>query len=315
MRFQHGIALITILVMVALATILAATIAKHQRNTAESTAYLMRQNQALLYAKSAEAFFAELLVDDAQNAADVDHLQETWAKPMPAFPVEDGFVSGRLEDQSGKFNLNGLLKSDGTVNEAAKLWFEKLLERVGLPAQLSEAVIDWQDENDEVSGSMGAESTYYQSLAQGYLPANRPFYNIEQLKLVRGFEGRNYQLIAPYVSALSSNALKVNINTAPALVLASIDTKLDISAIQNMQKQQQASLKHFSNVSELWEIDPFNQIEEEQRAAVNDFLGVQSNYFKVRIDVMLNERKRQFSSDLVRKEQTVYVAYRSMAPF
>lgn len=315
MRFQRGIALITILVMVALATILAATIAKHQRNTAESTAYLMRQNQALLYAKSAEAFFAELLVDDAQNAADVDHLQETWAKPMPAFPVEDGFVSGRLEDQSGKFNLNGLLKSDGTVNEAAKLWFEKLLERVGLPAQLSEAVIDWQDENDEVSGSMGAESTYYQSLAQGYLPANRPFYNIEQLKLVRGFEGRNYQLIAPYVSALSSNALKVNINTAPALVLASIDPKLDISAIQNMQKQQQASLKHFSNVSELWEIDPFNQIEEEQRAAVNDFLGVQSNYFKVRIDVILNERKRQFSSDLVRKEQTVYVAYRSMAPF
>lgn len=315
MRFQRGIALITILVMVALATILAATIAKHQRNTAESTAYVMRQNQALLYAKSAEAFFAELLVDDAQNAADVDHLQETWAKPMPAFPVEDGFVSGRLEDQSGKFNLNGLLKSDGTVNEAAKLWFEKLLERVGLPAQLSEAVIDWQDENDEVSGSMGAESTYYQSLAQGYLPANRPFYNIEQLKLVRGFEGRNYQLIAPYVSALSSNALKVNINTAPALVLASIDPKLDISAIQNMQKQQQASLKHFSNVSELWEIDPFNQIEEEQRAAVNDFLGVQSNYFKVRIDVMLNERKRQFSSDLVRKEQTVYVAYRSMAPF
>jgi general secretion pathway protein K len=298
MRFQRGIALITILVMVALATILAATIAKHQRNTAESTAYLMRQNQALLYAKSAEAFFAELLVDDAQNAADVDHLQETWAKPMPAFPVEDGFVSGHLEDQSGKFNLNGLLKSDGTVNEAAKLWFEKLLERVGLPAQLSEAVIDWQDENDEVSGSMGAESTYYQSLAQGYLPANRPFYNIEQLKLVRGFEGRNYQLIAPYVSALSSNALKVNINTAPALVLASIDPKLDISAIQNMQKQQQASLKHFSNVSELWEIDPFNQIEEEQRAAVNDFLGVQSNYFKVRIDVMLNERKRQFSSDL-----------------
>ncbi|HRM32123.1 MAG TPA: general secretion pathway protein GspK, partial [Acinetobacter johnsonii] len=36
-RSQYGIALITILVMVALATILAATIAKHQRNTAEST--------------------------------------------------------------------------------------------------------------------------------------------------------------------------------------------------------------------------------------------------------------------------------------
>ena len=46
MKQQQGIALITILVMVALATILAATIAKRQANTAENTAYLMRQNQS-----------------------------------------------------------------------------------------------------------------------------------------------------------------------------------------------------------------------------------------------------------------------------
>ncbi len=254
-------------------------------------------------------------MDDAQNAAEVDHLQETWAKPMPAFPVEDGFVSGRLEDESGKFNLNALVKSDKKPNEAAKLWFEKLLVRVGLPAQLSEAVIDWQDEDDEVSGPMGAESAYYQSLAQGYLTSNRSFYNVEQLKLVRGFEGRNYQLIAPYVSALPSNELKVNVNTAPALVLASIDPKLDVSAIQNLQKQRQANLEYFSNMNELWEVDPFKQVDEAQRATVNDFLGVQSNYFKARIEVLLNERKRQFSSDLVRKDQAVYVAYRSMSPF
>ena len=45
-RQQKGIALLTILMMVALATILAASIAKHQENTAESTTYLMRQNQS-----------------------------------------------------------------------------------------------------------------------------------------------------------------------------------------------------------------------------------------------------------------------------
>ena len=58
MKQQKGIALITILVMVALATIIAATIAKRQYNTTENTAYLMRQNQALFYAKSAESFFS-----------------------------------------------------------------------------------------------------------------------------------------------------------------------------------------------------------------------------------------------------------------
>ena len=115
-KSQQGVALITILVMVALATILAATIAKRQANTAENTAYLMRQNQSLLYAKSAEAFFSELLVDDAENAGAIDYLQENWAKPMPAFPVEDGFIAGTLEDQSGKFNLNSLVNMDGTSN-------------------------------------------------------------------------------------------------------------------------------------------------------------------------------------------------------
>jgi general secretion pathway protein K len=85
--------------MVALATILAATIAKHQRNTAESTAYLMRQNQ--LIRKKVLKLFSELLVDDAQNAAEVNRLQKHGRSPC-CFSVEDGFVSGRLEDEVRK---------------------------------------------------------------------------------------------------------------------------------------------------------------------------------------------------------------------
>ena len=159
MRQQQGIALITILMMVALATILAATIAKRQSQTADNTAYLMRQDQSLLYAKSAEAFFSEILQQDKENAGDIDHLQEIWAQPMPAFPVEDGYISGRLKDESGKFNLNNLVKVDGTVNPDAQAWFERLLVRVGLPAELSQAVIDWQDPDDLTIGAMGAESS------------------------------------------------------------------------------------------------------------------------------------------------------------
>ena len=315
MKQQQGIALITILVMVALATILAATIAKRQANTAENTAYLIRQNQSLLYAKSAEAFFSELLVDDAENAGDIDHLQENWAKPMPAFPVEDGFVSGTLQDESGKFNLNSLLNTDGTPNPQAKIWFEKLLVRVGLPEKLSEAVIDWQDADDETVGAMGAEASYYQGLPQGYLAPNSKFHSVEELKLVRGFEGQKYLQIADYVSAAPTLDTKVNINTAPAMLLASLDPKLDVNAVQQTLQQRQAKLEYFSNINDLWAIEPFTQVNTDVRNEVNDLLGVQSSYFKARIEVLLSERKRQFSSDLVRKDKIVYVAYRSMAPF
>lgn len=312
---QQGIALLTILMMVALATILAASIAKHQANTAESTAYLMRQNQSLLYTKSAEVFFSALLKDDAENAGSVDSLQESWAKPMPAFPVDNGYVSGVLIDESGKFNLNSLLTADGSVNENAKKWFEKLLVRAGLPAQLSEAVIDWQDKDDEVVGSMGAESNYYRGLQNSPIPPNAKFHSIEELKLVRGFEGGKDKLILPYISALSSNETTVNINTAPAFLLASLHDQLDVHAVQQLLDKKQAAMEHFESVSELWEQELFSSVPADTKNIVNDLLGVQSNYFKAKIEVELDGRKRQFSSVLVRKDKAVYVAYRSMAPF
>ncbi|AVZ85709.1 type II secretion system minor pseudopilin GspK [Acinetobacter sp. WCHA45] len=312
---QRGVALLTILVMVALATILAATIAKRQTNTAENTGYLMRQDQSLLYAKSAEAFFSELLIQDSDNGSSIDHLQENWAKPMPSFPVEDGSVSGKLLDESGKFNLNNLVKADGNqVDDSARRWFEKLLQRVGLPAELSQAVIDWQDTNDEVTGAMGAESSYYQGLDPAYLTPNTKFHSIEELKLVRGFEGKNYDLIKPYVTALPEQT-KVNMNTAPALLLASIDPKVDVKAIEQQLKIKETELTHFNNVDDLWKLSAFSGIDEQSKTDAASLLDSKSNYFTAQIEVMLNERKRQFNSLMMRKDKQVIVYSRSLAPF
>lgn len=311
---QRGIALLTILVMVALATILAATIAKRQTNTAENTGYLMRQDQSLLYAKSAEAFFSELLIQDSDNGSSIDHLQENWAKPMPAFPVEDGFISGRLLDESGKFNLNNLLKADGSVDDSARRWFEKLLQRVGLPAELSQAVIDWQDADDETTGAMGAESNYYQGLDPSYLASNTRFHQVEELKLVRGFEGKNYDLIAPYVTALPE-ATKINMNTAAPLLLASIDPKLDVKTLEQELKAKQAELAYFNSVEDLWKLNAFSGIEPQNKTDAAAWLDSKSNYFTAQIEVVLSERKRQFTSAMMRKDKQVTVYSRSLAPF
>ena len=311
---QRGIALLTILVMVALATILAATIAKRQTNTAENTGYLMRQDQSLLYAKSTEAFFSELLIQDSDNGSSIDHLQENWAKPMPAFPVEDGFISGRLLDESGKFNLNNLLKADGSVDDSARRWFEKLLQRVGLPAELSQAVIDWQDADDETTGAMGAESNYYQGLDPSYLASNTRFHQVEELKLVRGFEGKNYDLIAPYVTALPE-ATKINMNTAAPLLLASIDPKLDVKTLEQELKAKQAELAYFNSVEDLWKLNAFSGIEPQNKTDAAAWLDSKSNYFTAQIEVVLSERKRQFTSAIMRKDKQVTVYSRSLAPF
>lgn len=315
MKQQRGVALITILIMVALATILAATIAKRQMSTTEDTAYLIRQNQSLLYAKSAEAFFSELLIQDSQNAPNVDDLQETWAKPMPPFPVDGGTISGLIVDESGKFNLNSLLKSDGTPNDVAKAYFEKLLQRVGLPAELSQAVIDWQDPDDATVGSMGAESSYYQGLTKPYLTPNSKFRSVEELKLVRGFEGNKYKLIEAYVTASPDINSKININTAPALVLASIDPNVDVNAVNSLLEEKLGKLEHFNTAPELLATAPFSNLEQSSKDIANRLFDVKSNYFKAQTEVVLNNRKRQFSSYLYRNNKQVYVYTRSLAPF
>ncbi|WP_278395608.1 type II secretion system minor pseudopilin GspK, partial [Acinetobacter venetianus] len=264
--------------------------------------------------KSAEAFFSELLIQDSDNGSSIDHLQENWAKPMPPFPVEDGVVSGRLLDESGKFNLNNLVKSDGKVDEAAKRWFEKLLQRVGLPAELSQAVIDWQDSDDETTGAMGAESNYYQGLNPAYLASNTMFHSVEELKLVKGFEGKNYDLIKPYVTALPEQT-KVNMNTASALLLASIDPRVDVNALDQELKAKLSNLTYFNNVDDLWKLNAFSGVEDQTKNDVAGLLDSKSNYFTAQIEVVLSERKRQFTSSMVRKDRQVTVYSRSLAPF
>ena len=94
---QSGVALLTILIMVVLATILAVSILRYQNANLEETKLLLRQDQALQYAWSAEYFFSELLIQDAKDNT-TDSLNESWAQPFPPFPVEDGVVTGQLHD-------------------------------------------------------------------------------------------------------------------------------------------------------------------------------------------------------------------------
>jgi general secretion pathway protein K len=315
MQAQRGIALITILMMVALATILAAGIAKQQSATAQGTSGLIQQNQALLYAKSAEAFFSELLIDDAKNAGQLDHLQETWAQPMPPFPVDGGVVIGRLEDQNAKFNLNSLVQADGEkVNPAAQAWFARILQRANLSPDLVDALIDWQDQNDEVSGNMGAESSYYQSLGQGYLAANRAMTHAASLKQVRGFADPNTQLLKPYIAAYSREQ-KVNVNTASAWLLTSIDPNLKLADVENVLTQRRGQLQHWENLNEFWQTPPFNQVDTAIQTQMNSLLAVQSNSFVSLVEIEFSGYKRYMQSQLQRDGQKIDVLSRALTPF
>ena len=121
-------------------------------------------------------------------------------------------------------------------------------------------------------------------------------------------------MIAPYISALPENT-KLNINTASPLVLASIDEKLDVGAIEKELQARQQNLKFFQNVDELWQLSAFSAVDSQKKKQASGLIDVKSNFFQAQIEVVLNNRKRQFTSALMRKDKQVYVYSRSLAPF
>lgn len=311
---QQGIALLTILLMVAIASILTMAILNQQQRMSRESSVTLRQDQGWIYAKSGEYFLSELLIDDAKNSNKSDNLAERWARPMPVFPIPDGSITGRLLDESGKFNLNNLyLQDTKKPNPAALKYFGNLLKRVGLSADLANSVIDWQDPDDQLSGSFGAEDSFYLGQPNGYLAANRPFTEVAELKKVRGFEGANYEKIAPYVTVLPY-VTKINVNTASAVVLSALDDSLNDMMVKQWTDQRDKSMQYLEDAGKLWEQPGFQQVQAERRTVMNPLLAVRSDFFKAEVIVTLSGRKRYLNSRLYRNGQTVMAYQRSLTP-
>ena len=312
MKNQQGVALLTILFMVAIASIMAMGILNEQQRMVREASIMLRQDQAWIYAKSGEYFLSELLVNDAKSSKNNDNLSEQWAQPLPAFPVEDGTVSGRLIDQSSKFNLNNLYHEGKPDKEAFEL-LGRLLKRVGLAAELAESVYDWQDPDDIVTGSMGAEDSFYLGQQQGYYAANRPFTQVEELKKVRGFDQKSFELIAPYVTAVPYFT-PINVNTASALLLSSLSNDLQINQVEEWVNQRDKSQQYLDNSAELWSQPPFNQIANNKPKGVERLTAIKSEFFQVQVLVNLSGRKRYLTSELFRTGEQVMAYQRHQMP-
>lgn len=314
LRHQQGVALLTILLMVVTATILAVGLLTRQDRMMRETSVLLRQDQSLQYALAGENLFGALLIASAQDNANVDSARSIWAKPIPVYPVEDGAITGKLIDQSGKFNLNNLYHN-GQTDAVALAYFRRLLTRVGLQPTLASAVLDWQTlEAASPIDSDGAKNSFYLGQTPSYQAANRPFQQIEELRKVRGFDEKSYQLLAPYVSALPQFA-PININTAAVPVLVALDDSLTPASVNAWIIERDANSNGMTQVSALWQNSTFSQIPADSQSKLATLLDVKSSYFQVQIDVNLSGRDRFLTSDIYRTGQKVYVWRRSLAPF
>jgi general secretion pathway protein K len=290
LRRQGGLALITAVLVVAMAAVAATAMVVGQQRSLHRTGSLLHGIQVEDYAVGAEAW-ARVLLRRAGQENPFDALDQDWAQPLPPMLIEGGGLQGRIRDEQGRFNLNNLV--DGaTDNPAAILQFQRLLLLLELDERLVNALLDWLDPDINARFPEGAEDDTYLNREPPYRAANAPLAHVSELRLVAGYEAEVVERLRPYVTALPQ-ATALNVNTAPALLLATL--------VEGM------SLVEAEGLVQTRDEEPFQSLEQftaQAAFAGRDLLEVpltlRSEYFRLQGQVAVGDAEAWLSSLLQR---------------
>lgn len=212
-RNSRGVALITALLILTIATTAAVYLARQEHLSIRRSANVINGNQAYLYALGGETLAMTVLFEDRREN-NTDGYTDTWAFPMPPYNAEGFMILGEITDLQSRFNINNLVNENDTQDGASIDRFRKLIMQYGIDPNAVNAVIDWLDRNIAPSGPDGAEDDYYLGLDPPYRAANGPMHSVSELRLVKGFNVDTFNQLAKSLTAIPEH-VPVNLNTAP----------------------------------------------------------------------------------------------------
>ncbi|MCH8828794.1 MAG: general secretion pathway protein GspK, partial [Planctomycetes bacterium] len=204
---RRGSVLFVVLVVIALLTLAVYQFSGVMLIENKSSLLYGRRVQARAFAESgvevAAAMLGERQLMTAETAASVNiyHNPEVFgailmqgdeSKPARArgryavvSPAENDpdskTVRFGLADESGKLNVNTLLKMTGDDDQGRIKAVDILIDATGMDEDTAEAILDWIDKDDETIYSTLEEDEY-----EGYLPKNGPLESLDELLLIPG---------------------------------------------------------------------------------------------------------------------------------
>ncbi|WP_139406024.1 GspK family T2SS minor pseudopilin variant ExeK [Aeromonas veronii] len=290
---QRGMALLVVLLILSVMVIIASNMSGRLQLELRRTANITTGKQAWWYALSAEALVSKVLTQDFKDNPDVVNLSQNWARKNTVFPVDDGQLKGEVTDLQSCFNLNSLsvASKEGSSGEELEQQpyqvqvFRELLKQLAMDdyeaAQLTDAIRDWTDKDTVLVSSLGAEDAYYEGLKPPYLTANQLMLGKDELRAVRGVTARVYAKLAPYVCALPSDKLKININTLapqrPELLVALYLGKIGVNdAKRVLSERPQKGWKEPKLMTD--QLAPVDSVK-----GLKEALVVKSDFFEARM--------------------------------
>ena len=196
-----------------------------------------------------------------------------------------------VTQESSKLNVNLLKDKNGKLDRSRIDQLLRLIdllnrERAGESAigyGLVPSIIDWTDDDDDVTclpfvtrENLGAESDYYSTLDPAYRCKNKPLETVEEMLLIKGITADIFERIRNYVTVNGDG--KVNLNSAPKLVIESLSEKMDAAVAQMVVDRQK--VRPFESVAELRDVPGMtDSIYEAIKNAVT--VSVEDQYYRV----------------------------------
>ncbi len=204
---------------------------------------IFKENSRLdVVAGSGIGIGAALLAADRNSS---DSFLDIWAAPLSLTePFPRAELQLRLVDLNGRFPLQALVvPADGDASPAQRRLaaafravLQRLLESGAFaleeePGTIVDSLADWLD-GDEQERRDGVESGYYASLPRPYRSRNGPAHSEAELLLVKGVtpallygDGERQGLLE--LVSIHDGERRINLNTAPPLLLQSLDGRID----------------------------------------------------------------------------------------
>ena len=267
---SEGVALITVMLIVAVVMALAYHLLTHHSLTISSSKLLIEGTQLREYAIGGELFARELLYADWQdeNTREADTLVEKWAETLQPFSIEGVNLTVRIRDLSAQFNLNSLIGRHGPDNI---LRYRRLLEIVGIDENRADLWLDWIDDDQEMQG-FGAEDDEYLLKEIPYRVANQLADDTSELMALGVFTHEELDRLYPLVTTLPTTDLGININTVLLPVLEALSPNFDRSQAELLVESERV----YATVEEV----------AAEYAALGDSVAVMrvtSEYFQIEI--------------------------------
>ncbi len=294
---QRGAAIVTALLVVTLATIVVSGLFWREHVTIRSVENRLAIAQTRWIERAAIDWAKVILRADRGN---VDHLGEAWAVPVAETRLDEtvtagakisdaqtsALLAGQMFDAQARLNLNNLSQA-GLPSQKHVAALRKLLSVVGKPESLADLVLArlQQSQTRVVDGKSVA-------------PAALPMLKVADLRTVAGFDDGVIAALEPFVVFLPRQTT-VNVNTAPAEVIAAVAPPVDLASAKRLVSQRERTF-----FADLTQADRILGARADGSGSGLDasMLSVGSNYFLV-VGVIRYDRVEAQTETLLEKNQ------------